>query len=305
MNIHIQTPLIKSLSFSENLNANVWLKMEALQPCGSFKLRGIGFACNHYVTEGATGFISSSGGNAGLAVAYAGRCLSVPVIVVVPQTTKQQAIALIEREGAKVIVHGKAWLDAHQYALTLVDQQTIYIHPFDNPLLWSGHASLIDEVKAQGVKPDMIVLSVGGGGLLSGVVQGLQDNQWQDIPILAVETRGADSLAICKLSGEHQRLTSISSIATSLGATQIADKAFQLLSEHPIYSHVVSDRQAVVGCLKFLDDHRVLVEPACGASLSAVYEGADVLKDKANILIVVCGGVGATVKQLNQWCQSL
>jgi len=305
MTIHIQTPLIESLSVGKNLQAKVWLKMEALQPCGSFKARGVGFACSQYAAAGATEFISSSGGNAGLAVAYSGRCLKVPVTVVVPVTTKQKAIDLMEQEGATVVVHGSIWIEAHQHAMSLAQKGAVYIHPFDDPYLWEGHASLIDEVKAAGVRPDVIVLSVGGGGLLSGVVAGLQRNDWQDIPILAVETKGADSLAVAAVAKEHIGLSAISSIATSLGATKVAGQAFSLLREYSISPLVVSDKQAVDACLSFLDQHRVLVEPACGASLAAVYQQSEILLNKKNILVIVCGGVGATVEQLNQWSDSL
>ena len=305
MTIHIQTPLIKSLCVGRELSANVWLKMEALQPCGSFKARGVGYACSHYVADGATGFISSSGGNAGLAVAYSGRCLGVPVTVVVPTTTKQTAIDLMELEGAKGIVQGNIWEQAHEYAMSLAVQGHVYIHPFDDPYLWAGHASIIDEVKDAGLKPDLVVLSVGGGGLLSGVVQGLQQHDWADVPVLAIETVGADSLATAITAQQHVGLQNISSIATSLGATKVAARAFYLLSEHPIHSLVVTDKQAVDACLQFLDDHRVLVEPACGASLAAVYAHSELMRDKKNILVVVCGGVGANVAQLKQWSQSL
>ncbi len=88
MKLHIDTPLIESLSVGKNLPANVWLKIEALQPCGSFKARGVGYACDKYVNNGAKTLVSSSGGNAGLAVAYSGRRLGVSVTVVVPKTTK-------------------------------------------------------------------------------------------------------------------------------------------------------------------------------------------------------------------------
>jgi len=79
--LHIETPLIESRPLSACSERRVWLKMEAFQPSGSFKLRGIGSACQEYARRGAARFLSSSGGNAGIAVAYAGRQLGVPVIV--------------------------------------------------------------------------------------------------------------------------------------------------------------------------------------------------------------------------------
>ncbi|TQV68016.1 pyridoxal-phosphate dependent enzyme [Exilibacterium tricleocarpae] len=299
--LHIETPLIESLLLNKSDSSEVWLKMEALQPTGSFKIRGIGHACQIYLENGAKAFISSSGGNAGLAVAYSGRRLGVPVTVVVPRTTNQRAIDLIENENAKVRVVGDSWNEAHVFALDLSDKKNAYLHPFDDKHIWEGHASVIDEVYEAGVKPDVVVLSVGGGGLLCGVVEGLRRNKWEDIPVLAIETVGAKSLHTAFKAGKHIGVESISSIATSLGAKKIANRAYQLLSEHNIYSHLVDDTDAIRACNSFLDDHRIMVEPACGASLSAVYDKCDFLKDKKSVLVIVCGGVGVTLGQLKDW----
>jgi len=300
--LHVNTPLIESRAFGCGDDPRVWLKMDALQPCGSFKARGMGHACAHYVAEGAKTFVSASGGNAGLAVAYSGRCLGVSVTVVVPKTTKQRAIDLIELEDAKVVVFGDNWDEAHEQALQLAKKQGgVYIHPFDDPVVWEGHASIIDEIIETGIKPDAVVLSVGGGGLLCGVVNGLQRNNWGDVSVLAVETEGAESLHVASVAQNYVGLENISSIATSLGATRVARRAFDLLAEHPVVSHVVTDQDAVGACVRFLDDHRVLVEPACGASLATVYGRCNFLDGKRNIVVIVCGGVGITLRQLEEW----
>lgn len=106
-------PLIESRPLSLAAGRNVWLKLEALQPCGSFKLRGVGHACEVHHARGARHFVSSSGGNAGLAVAYAGRKLGVPVTVVVPETTTERAKELLRLEDAQVVVHGSSSQEAN------------------------------------------------------------------------------------------------------------------------------------------------------------------------------------------------
>src|SRR5262245_61248054 len=106
MALHLETPLIESRPLSLASGCSVWLKMDALQPSGSFKIRGVGAAFEHHARNGKRRFVSSSGGNAGMAVAYAGRRLSIPVSVFVPETTTERAKALIRQEGAEVIVHG-------------------------------------------------------------------------------------------------------------------------------------------------------------------------------------------------------
>ena len=225
MPLHIHTPLIESAPLSRAAGRPVWLKLEALQPPGSFKIRGIGAACEHYAQLGAKRFVSSSGGNAGLAVAYAGRHLKLPVTVVVPETTSERARQLLRLEGADVIVHGASWQEANALAQSLLTATDAFLHPFDNPLLWTGHATMIDEVAAAGNKPDAVLLAVGGGGLLAGVMEGLARNGWGDVPVLAVETQGAASLHAAMQAGQPTALDAVTSIATSLGARQVCAKA--------------------------------------------------------------------------------
>lgn len=297
----IETPLLESRALSERLGKSIWLKMEAMQPTGSFKARGISHACAVYKERGAERFVSSSGGNAGLAVAYAGRKLGVPVLVVVPETTSERAKHLIGMESAEVVVHGKSWDEANRFALASCTSADAFLHPFDDPLLWEGHATMIDEVARAGLTPDAVVLSVGGGGLLCGAVEGLRRNGWEDVPLIAVETEGADSYARSLAAGECVELEAITSIATSLGARRVCAESLLLAQKRPITSVVVSDRQAVAGCIELLNEHRVVVEPACGASVAALGSGVEPLRAARNILLIVCGGIGTNVDQLKRW----
>lgn len=301
MPLHFATPLIESRPLSLSTGRSVWLKLDALQPPGSFKIRGVGFACETHHARGTRRFVSSSGGNAGLAVAYAGRKLSVPVTVVVPETTTDRAIALLQQEGAEVNVYGASWQEANELALSLVGPSDAFIHPFDDPLLWEGHASIIDEVIRSGLEPDAVVLSVGGGGLLCGVAEGLRRNGRAHIPIVAVETEGAASFHEAVKVGHLVTLEKITSVATSLGAKRVSSQALQWANERPVRSVLVSDQSALSACERFLADHRILVEPACGASLALGYENTCDLQEFRTILIVVCGGTTATIDQIRRW----
>ncbi|RWU18810.1 serine dehydratase [Pseudomonas alkylphenolica] len=301
MSLYIETPLLASRPLSLASGLDIWLKLDALQPSGSFKLRGIGAACEVYAKQGKRRFVSSSGGNAGIAVAYAGRCLGLAVTVVVPETTTERAKQLIRQEQAEVIVHGKAWHEANALALSLLGDDDAYIHPFDDPLLWQGHASMIDEVAASGLKPDAVVVAVGGGGLLSGVCEGLERNGWDQLPVFAVETAGAASLAAAMAQKQWVALESVNTVATSLAAKQVCQRAFEWSQQRPVYSHVVSDQAALAACEQFLSDQRILVEPACGAALALAYTPSDELRRYQKVLVIVCGGVTATIDQIRQW----
>ena len=301
MPLHINTPLLESPILSRHCGRQVWLKMDALQPPGSFKIRGVGHACEYHYRQGARRFVSSSGGNAGLAVAYAGRRLGAAVTVVVPESTTERAKSMLQLEQAELIVHGDSWQEANQHALSLVGASDAFIHPFDDPLLWAGHASLVDEVYDAGLKPDAVVLCVGGGGLLAGVAEGLLRQDAAAVPILTVETEGAASLHQSILAGEQITLPAITSVASSLGAKRICDQAWALTSSRRIISTTVSDRAALEACERFVDDHRVLVEPACGASLALVYQQAPELAGFEKLLVIACGGATMTMAQMRSW----
>lgn len=296
--LHVVTPLIESLPLSRPGVRRVWLKLEALQPCGSFKARGIGHLCQVQRARGCRRFVSSSGGNAGLAVAYAGRKLGVPVTVVVPETTGPRARSAIAAEAAQVVVHGQSWQEAHEHALSLLASDAQYVHPFDDALIWEGHASLSAEIAASGVRPDAIVLSVGGGGLLAGVAQGLRQHGLEQVALVTAETVGTDSLAQSLAAGSLIELPRISSVATSLGAKRVAQRAFDVCREFQTHARVVSDLAAVRACLRFADDHRLVVEPACGASLALMYQDASVLSAFREIVVIVCGGAGVSYPEL-------
>lgn len=296
--LHIETPLLESLPLSRRVGRPVWLKLEALQPSGSFKLRGIGFACRRHAEAGCRRFVASSGGNAGLAVAYAGRRLGVPVTVVVPETTGERARALIREQGAEVLVVGASWQEAHDHAQALLGGDVAYLHPFDDPLLWEGHATLVAELVAAGLGFDTVVLSVGGGGLLCGVARGLAEAGREDVQLVTAETVGADCFARSLEAGRRIALDRIASVATSLGAKQPAEQAIAVARDFRVTPRVVSDAEALDACLAFADDHRVVVEPACGAALALAYRGDEALRGDGDIVLVVCGGTGTTHRDL-------
>jgi L-serine/L-threonine ammonia-lyase len=303
--LHLDTPLLRAPPELFG-GRTAWLKMDALQPGGSFKLRGVGALVQRRVAEGARAVVCASGGNAGLAATLAALSCGVPATVVVPQTTSAAVREAIAARGAGVVVHGSVWDEAHEHAVVLARAQgAVYVHPFDDPLLWEGHATLIDEVVRAGVAFDAVITSVGGGGLLAGIVAGLRRNGLARVPVVAVETEGAASFAASIAAGELVTLPAITSIASSLGARRVAPHLMTLVREHEIVSLTVSDAQAVDACCRFADAARVLVEPACGASIAALDAHPARLKGLRAPLIEICGGVGVSIDKLATWRREL
>jgi L-serine/L-threonine ammonia-lyase len=304
--LHIATPLLAHRPLSAMLGKPVMLKMENLQPSGSFKLRGIGEMCQRAVAQGARHLVCPSGGNAGFAAAVAGAALGVRTTILVPHTTLENVRQTIRDIGAEVIVHGNVWDEANEEALRLcAEPHAVYVPPFDHPDIWDGNATLIDEAlaqnRAQQAAFDVVICAVGGGGLMCGVLQGLHRNGLPHVPVIAVETEGAASLHAAVKAGAPVTLPGIDTLATSLGAKRVAQAAFDWTRRHEIRSVTVSDKQAVAACLRFADDIRTLVEPACGAALAVAYQNLPELAPFQRPLIVVCGGIGVDLAKLESW----
>jgi L-serine/L-threonine ammonia-lyase len=331
----IETPLVESTALSLSANCRIFLKLELLQPSGSFKSRGIGNLILEHTQHASSSsysststsspdkplhFYSSSGGNAGLACVTAARSLGHKASVVVPNSTKPSMIAKIEAAGAtSVTQHGDSWYFADKYLRDHIlravqekgEEEGVYVPPFDDPRIWQGASSMIEEIQQQlpdGGSPDAIILSVGGGGLFAGVMVGLDSVGWSHVPVLAMETRGADSLNQALQAGELVTLPAVTSLARSLGAIRVAPRAFEYAQRPNVKSVVLDDAEAVMGVCRLADDERMLVEPACGVCVALCYEDrlrqmVAGLGPESRVVVVVCGGSDVTVEMVAGWRQ--
>lgn len=297
--LHHSTPLFFAHRLSAELGKRVYFKMDCYQPTGSFKIRGIGHLCQQAVAEGYRQFVIASGGNAGLATAYSGWKLGVPTTVVLPAATAEYIQANIRALGAEVVLHGAVWDEAHAHALTLAEApEALYVPPFDHPTIWEGHASVIEECAAAMEEPDAVVVAVGGGGYFLGVLEGLERVGWSRTQVWTAETQGADALYQSLQQGEWLTLPAITSVAHSLGAKRVARQAYEAAQQEQVNAYTVTDAQAIASCRAFLDELGVLVEPACGAALAAVYAESERLATAETLLVLVCGGRGWRMENL-------
>ena len=297
--LHVVTPTIQSMPLQQLTGKAIHLKMECYQPVGSFKIRGLGRLAQYYVARGYSHLVCSSGGNAGVAAAYIGQRLGVKVQVFIPTTSNPLFIDAIKRYGAEVIVAGEVWDEANAAALdSATKHSAAYLPPFDHPLIWAGHSTLIDEVVAAGVKPDAVVVAVGGGGLACGVLAGMHNYGWHDLPLFTVETTGTASFKASVDAGHLVTLPKVSGLATSLAAKRVCSQLMDYTEYHQITPLVVSDEDTIKACRAFLDDHHVLLEPASGAPLSVIYQQHPALSEYQSILVIVCGGIGLSLATL-------
>ncbi|KAF8323204.1 tryptophan synthase beta subunit-like PLP-dependent enzyme [Clavulina sp. PMI_390] len=302
-----KTPLIYSDALSARLDADVYLKLEHIHPGYSFKQRSVGLLAREEVKKhGHTmHLVIASGGNAALAAAHAAQQLGVPCTVFIPIPSYKASIAeVLERFGAKANGVGETYAEAQAQAEEYVANHpnAVLVHPYDDPLLWQGASTLLDEIAEQLPEhrnpPNAIVCCVGGGSLINGIMIGCERQKWNDTRIVAVETVGSDTLYHTTLASEDpsykpregvslvkEKETGITkahcvptSRATSLGASYTASGAARrVLEKRAIDKNLVTvvdvpDELAMAGCLRLADDHKTLVELAAGSTLSVAYE---------------------------------
>jgi L-serine/L-threonine ammonia-lyase len=163
----------------------------------------------------------------------------------------------------------------------------------------AGNSTIIDELfdDFEGSPPDAIVCSVGGGGLLNGIMLGLERYDWADkVTVLALETEGADCLSRSLQAGGQVTMQEITSIARSLGVSRVSNKTWDLVQQHPnIRSVVLRDADAARACVRFAEEQKMIVEPACGVCLAVFYD--DLVEElipglgpDSKVVVIVCGG---------------
>lgn len=310
----VKTDLI-DVSGTLNSPCRFLYKKENQQPSGSFKLRGmcklISEAIESASSSGKTVHVfSSSGGNAGLAAAYASKSYGVPCTVALPRTSKQAALDKLKDLGANVAVYGAHWGEADTYLkqeiMTSVPLlvEPIYCHPFDHVTLWEGHGEMVDELSVQLKEMNIstekikgIVCSCGGGGLYNGIITGLSRNEeLQKVPVLVIETKQTPTFKSSVEAGEVVTLLKIDTLSTSLAAPFIAQRTLDNYYAHKTTVELIDDLEAVKATVDFYDKFNEIIEPACGATAAVSMERKDLLGVFGElgaddvIIFIICGG---------------
>lgn len=295
------TAAVRSPHFSSRLGADVFLKLESLQPAHSFKARGaFNAALSLSDDEKARGLITASAGNHGLALSLMAATLSLRSTVVVPETTSEARIALMEGIGARVIMDGEAWDDANQQAMRTAEAERLtYVHPFDNPRMMAGAATIVPELLEQIGSFDLLVASIGGGGLIAGLLSAVQHYS-PGTRVVGVETVGTDSMYQSVQAGQIVELPAITSIVNSLGARRPGELPFAIVSRYAADVVRVTDEQAMASLFELLDHDKLLVEPAASCCLAALTLGHIPLRPGERAAVVLCGA-NLTLDQALQW----
>jgi threonine dehydratase len=284
------TPLVRAEHFSRKLGASVFFKLETLQPTHSFKVRG---AFNALIqlsdAQKKRGVVTASGGNHGLAVAYAAQVLGIPATVYLPESATEAKLAAIRLLRPEIIVHGAAWDDANALAMRVARESgRTYVHPFDDRTVMAGQGTIVLELLQQLPAPALIVASIGGGGLISGIISATKHFS-PATRVVGVETEGADSMFQSRKAGTIVMLPAITSIAETLGARKTEATQFEIVSNHVFDLVTVSDKSAMRALVEILETEKLLTEPAASCSVAALIEGKIPVTAEENVVVVLCG----------------
>jgi threonine dehydratase len=284
-----RTPLVHSRAVSERLGADVYLKLECLQKTGSFKPRG---AFNKLLSlsaeERTRGVVAVSGGNHAQGVAFAARELGVSATIVMPETTPRNYLDATRGYGAEIVLVPNI-AAAFAEAARLAEAGRVTVHPFDDPLVAAGQGTIGLEILEDLPEVSRVYVSIGGGGLISGMAAALRKIR-PEIRVIGVETHGADAMAQSLAANRLVELPAITSIARTLGAPKVSDFTLQHVRELVEEVVVVDDAATVAALIFLLERTKQLTEPAAACCLVAADRQRASFRVDEKIVLLLCGG---------------
>ena len=296
------TPLEHNQSLSDRFGTNVYLKLELLQKTGSFKVRGA-FSKLLSLTpeEQARGVVTVSGGNHAQATAHAAQTLGLKAVVLMPETAPKNSIAATRGYGAEVVLTQDA-AEAFERVAQYQGQGLTFLHPFADPVLMAGQGTVGLEMLLDQPHLTDVVVSIGGGGLFSGVTSALKALK-PNLRVWGVETEGADTMRQALRAGQPVKLERITSIAKTLGPPSVSATALAIAQTHLEHLEVVSDAACVRELKYLLERSKLLTEPAASCTVVALERLQDRFSQDSHVGLILCGG-NVSFEELLQWGQA-
>jgi len=275
--VAIESPLELASVLSARVGNRVLLKREDQQPVFSFKLRG---AYNKMVrlppAQRARGVIAASAGNHAQGVALAAQKLACMATIVMPVTTPHIKVAAVQARGAKVVLHGDSYSDAHAHALKLQKATgATFVHPYDDPDVIAGQGTIGMEILRQWQGPlDAIFVAIGGGGLIAGIASYVKRVR-PEVKVIGVQPEDSDAMAQSIAAGRRVKLAHVGLFADGVAVKQVGRETFRIARE--LVDDIVRvDTDAICAALKdVFEDTRSILEPAGALSVAGVKAWAE------------------------------
>jgi threonine dehydratase len=273
------------LELGEISGASVVAKLELLQHTGSFKPRG---AFNKLLSSEvpSAGVIAASGGNFGLAVAYAARETGVPAEIFMPTTSPESKIARVRAEGAGVTVVDGYYAEA-QAALDERADGTgaLLMHPFDQPEVIAGQGTIGLELDEQVPDLDTVLVAIGGGGLIAGIAAWFA----RRVRVIGVEPERSQAMTVALAASEPVTVEVGGVAADSLGSARVGDHTFPIVRDQVDRVVLVQDDAIRDAQRAIWEDVHVIAEPGGAAAFAALLSGAYQPESGERVCVLVCG----------------
>ncbi len=281
-----RTPMIEVGTASHPM----WLKLEYLQHTGVFKARG---AFNRVLSaqergelNQAVGIVAASGGNAGLANAYAAAQLEIPATVFVPTTTPMVKVERLRNYGATVKQVGVEYAEAYTAARRHVTKTgAVFCHAYDQLEIAAGAGTIAEEILEDQPAIDTIVVAVGGGGLFAGLTAAADGRA----NIIAVEPLTIPTLHTALAAGRPVDIPVSGIAADSLGARRVGTIAFDVATRTRPQSVLVDDDAIIQARADLWAKYRIPAEYGAAAALAAITAHAYTPAPGENVAVIVCG----------------
>jgi threonine dehydratase len=281
----VRTPLVRL--HAPELAAEIYLKLENLQPIGSFKLRGAYNAARRADPNlVAAGLVTASAGNMGQGVAWAARELGVPCTVTVPDYAPDTKVSAIERFGARVI---KAPFDEWWNAIEeshVADVEGLFLHPVENEQVMAGNGTIGLEILEDLPDPDVVLIPFGGGGLTTGIASAIKAER-PETKVYAVEQETAAPLNAALEAGSMQAIEYRQSFVDGAGAKALLPKMWELVEPLIDGAHRVSLDEVASAIRVLAERVRVIAEGAGALAPAAALSGR---AGEGRIVCIVSGG---------------
>ncbi|MFD9902889.1 threonine/serine dehydratase [Streptomyces sp. NPDC059063] len=271
----------------------IWLALEFMQYTGSFKARGAQNFLQAHRDAGTlpdSGVTIASGGNAGLACAWAAQQQGVPATVFLPTTAPEVKAAKLRSYGAEVRLVGAEYAEALAACEDFAASTgALASHAYDHPLIAAGAGTLLEEIRTRVPDLDTVVVAVGGGGLFAGVATAARHH---GIRTVAVEPRNCRALNAAVEAGRPVDVAVDSVAADSLGARRASAMALHAAQQDDVRSVLVADDEIVRARRALWDHHKVAVEHGAATAFAALAPAQGLgyrPGDGEKIAIVLCG----------------
>ncbi|MDA4129111.1 MAG: pyridoxal-phosphate dependent enzyme [Thaumarchaeota archaeon] len=280
-----RTPLVPASRFDDG---KTYLKLECLQPTGSFKVRGAWNRMSRSTDEELrSGFVTVSAGNHGQAVAWCAKKLGADCTVYVPNDALRRKVESMESMGAKIIRRPHREIMESMADDRMGKLGMTYIHPFGDPYVVAGQGTVGLEILDDLPEVRSVVVPVGGGGLVNGIAFAIRAKK-PEAKVYGVQAEGAAPLPKSLSTGRPEYVGDPKTIADGIGATMVFDYMLPLFKENLAGAFTVSDQEMKIAMKQLMKESHVVSEPAGASSLAAALKhSADLVEP---IVCVVSGG---------------